>query len=302
MPAPATADLTDDLMAFLSSCPSPYHAVAEAARRLSEAGFVEGATSGKWFVRRGGALLAGIHRASEAASLRLIGAHTDSPNFRIKPRPDTGAVGWRQLGVEVYGGVLANSWLDRDLGVSGRVVLRDGSIRLVRIDEPLCRIPQLAVHLDREVNDKGLVLDRQIHLAPVWGLGQPREGDFRNLIGRALDTPPETVLSWDLMLHDLTPPARLGVDGELLASARIDNLASCHAAVLSLLAVADRAWRDDAGDRPVRPRRGWFGDVDRCGRSDARDRARRPRHVIRRRTLHQCRHGALGPPELRRAP
>ena len=114
----------------------------------------------------------------------VLGAHTDSPNLRLKPRPDTGRAGWRQLGVEVYGGVLLNSWLDRDLGLSGRIAVRDGaraSTILVKVDRPLLRVPQLAIHLDREVN-QGLTLNPQTQLVPVWGLGTPSDGDLVDLL------------------------------------------------------------------------------------------------------------------------
>jgi hypothetical protein len=116
----------------------------------------------------------GAAAATDARSaLRLVGAHTDSPCLRVKPRPDTGGVGWKQLGVEVYGGALVNSWLDRDLGVAGRVVLADGTAHDIVVDEAICRVPQLAIHLDRDVNERGLVLDKQQHLTPVWGSGAP---------------------------------------------------------------------------------------------------------------------------------
>ena len=128
------------------------------------------------FVIRGGALVAwnAATSADAGSPLRLVGAHTDSPCLRIKPRPDTGGVGWKQLGVEVYGGALINSWLDRDLGIAGRVELADGSTVDVVVDEAICRVPQLAIHLDRDVNERGLVLDKQQHLTPVWGTGTPR--------------------------------------------------------------------------------------------------------------------------------
>jgi aspartyl aminopeptidase len=162
---------------------------------------------------------------------RVAGAHTDSPNLRVKPRPDTGSAGWRQLAVEVYGGVLANSWLDRDLGLSGRVALRDGSTRLVLLDRPLLRVAQLAIHLDRDVNERGLVLDRQVHLTPLWGLGPPREGELAALVAGELGVDAGEVVTWTLMLHDLTPPALLGASRELLAGGRLDNLVSCWASV-----------------------------------------------------------------------
>ena len=165
-----------------------------------------------------------------------MGAHTDSPNLRIKPRPDVASAGWRQLAVEVYGGILNNTWLDRDLGLSGRVVLRNGLVPLVKVDEPLLRVAQLAVHLDREVNDRGLVLDRQAHLTPIWGLGDLDEGGFERWLAEQLEVEADAIVSWDVMVHDLTRPAILGRDGELLAGGRLDNLASCHGALTAMVA------------------------------------------------------------------
>lgn len=238
----------DDLLAYLAASPSPYHAVANAAERLMAAGFTEldetaawprSAMEGARFVRRGGALVAWSAPAGAAAHqpARVVGAHTDSPNLRVKPRPDVGSAGWRQLGVEVYGGALVNSWLDRDLGLSGRVVLRDASTRLLLVDRPIARVAQLAIHLDREVNDKGLVLDKQAHLTPIWGLGPVRPGAFAGWVADELGVTAGEIMAWDLMFHDLTPPARLGRDGELLAAGRLDNLCSSSCAVGALAAL-----------------------------------------------------------------
>ena len=119
---------------------------------------------------------------------RIIGAHTDSPNLRVKPHPDAGRAGYRQLAVEVYGGALLNSWLDRDLGLSGRVVVRDGSgsaERLLLVDRPLFRVPQLAIHLDREITTNGLLLNAQQHLSPVWGVGDVSPGAFAAFVAAA---------------------------------------------------------------------------------------------------------------------
>ena len=200
---------------------------------------------GRCYVANGGALIAWKRSASlePGAPVRLVGAHTDSPNLRIKPRPDTGSAGWRQLGVEIYGGTLLNSWLDRDLGVSGRLVLDDGSVRLVQVDEPIARVPQLAIHLDRDVNDRGVVLDKQVHMSPVWGLGSWTDGDFADWIAEHAGAAAASVLAWDLMLHDLTEPRLLGRDRELLASARIDNLFSCWCATEALLRSPDTGWQ-----------------------------------------------------------
>ena len=114
---------------------------------------------------------------------RIVGAHTDSPNLRLKPVPDRSGAGCRQVGVEVYGGALLNSWLDRDLGFSGRLVVRNGAgsrVVLVRDDRPVARIPQLAVHLDRGVNDKGLVLNPQVHLSPVLGRSEEHTSELQS--------------------------------------------------------------------------------------------------------------------------
>src|SRR6185312_4480287 len=159
---------TDDLLAFLAASPTPYHAVTNAAALLEAAGFRqlrqsagwERATGGGFYAIRGAAIIAWYlpENAAAHSGFRIVGAHTDSPNLRVKPLPDTGSAGFRQVGVELYGGPLLNSWLDRDLGLAGRLVLRGGDAALVHVDRALMRVPQLAVHLDRGVNDSGLLL------------------------------------------------------------------------------------------------------------------------------------------------
>ncbi|MFF8843312.1 M18 family aminopeptidase [Streptomyces sp. NPDC015127] len=238
---------TDDLMSFLTAAPSPYHAVAEAAERLEKAGFRRlletdawDGTAGGRYVLRGGALIAWYVPEGAAAHtpFRIVGAHTDSPNLRVKPLPDTGSYGWRQIAVEVYGGTLLNTWLDRDLGLAGRLTLRDGSHRLVNIDRPLLRVPQLAVHLDRSVNTEGLKLDRQRHMQPIWGLGDVEEGDLIRFLEQETGVGEGEVTGWDLMVHAIEPPAYLGRDRELLAGPRMDNLLSVHAGTAALTAVS----------------------------------------------------------------
>lgn len=236
----------EDLLAYVDASPSPYHAVEETARRLRASGFEEvevGAPlpshTGARFLRRGGALVAWIGRGDDPdAPFRVIGAHTDSPNLRIKPQPDTGAAGFRQLAVEVYGGALWNSWLDRDLGLSGRVVVAtdDGpTTRLFRVDEPLLRVPQLAIHLDRDVNNGGLRLNPQVDLTPVWGVGTPRDRELAAFLAEQVHARADEVLAWDAMVHDLTPSTLLGVDRSLVAAPRIDNLLSCWAGTAALV-------------------------------------------------------------------
>jgi aspartyl aminopeptidase len=261
---------TDDLMSFLTASPSPYHAVASAAERLEKAGFRQVAETDAWdgttggrYVLRGGAIVAWYvpEGAAPHTPFRIVGAHTDSPNLRVKPQPDTGAHGWRQVAVEIYGGPLLNSWLDRDLGIAGRLTLRDGSTRLVNVDRPLLRVPQLAIHLDRSVTE-GLKLDKQRHMLPVWGLGEDvRDGDLIAFLEETAGLGAGEVTGWDLMTHSVEPPAYLGRDKELLAGPRMDNLLSVHAGVAALAAVA-------GGDLPYIPVLAAFDHEENGSQSD----------------------------------
>lgn len=237
---------TDDLLTYLAASPTPYHAVANAAERLEKAGFTEVAETDSWdsqpggkYVLRGGAIIAWYvpTGATPATPFRIVGAHTDSPNLRVKPSPDAGTLGWRQVAVELYGGPLLNTWLDRDLGIAGRLTLRDGSSRLVHVDRPLLRVPQLAIHLDRQAND-GLKLDRQQHMQPVWGLGEPTENGLVTFLAEEAELAAEDIIGWDLMAHSVERPAYLGRDNELIAGPRMDNLLSVHAGVAALADVA----------------------------------------------------------------
>src|ERR1700712_2559350 len=248
----AMDELTQDLADFITASPTPYHAVGEAGRRLSAAGFTEQQESGPWtaepggrFLIRDGTILAWFVPAGvePGTAMRVFAAHTDSPTLKVKPRPDVGRAGWRQVAVEIYGGALWSSWLDRDLGLAGRLVMFDGSTVLVDVRRPLLRVPQLAIHLDRQVN-QGLTLDSQQHMLPIWGLGDAREGELLAFLASEIGIDPADVAAHDLVVDDLTPPATLGRREELLAAPRLDNLASVHAGLTALIAAA-------AGDSPA---------------------------------------------------
>ena len=237
----------NDLMAYLDSSPSPWHATASAIARLVAAGFVEVAATdafndvpAKGYMQRGAAVVAWHHgsQAGPTSPLRIVGAHTDSPCLKVKPHADAGGCGWKQLAVEVYGGTLLNSWLDRDLGIAGRVELRDGWTT-VSVNEPIARVPQLAIHLDRDVNERGVILDKQAHMTPVWGVGAARDGEFREWLAGRADVTPADILGWDLSLFDVTTAAVLGADASLLAAGRLDNQASCWAATVALCHAGD---------------------------------------------------------------
>ena len=231
-----------DLGAFVSASPSSFHAVRESARRLAGAGFTEvletehfPRTAGKYFVLRDGAFIAWVapQDAGPATGFSIFGTHTDSPTFKLKPRPTTGRDGWLQAGVEVYGGPLLNSWLDRELQLAGRMVTLDGVEHLVETG-PLLRFPQLAIHLDRAVND-GLKLDKQQHMNPVWGLGDPSTADLLAFLAAKAGLAAEEVGGYDIVAADTQEPQVFGAEDEFFASGRLDNLSSVHAGVTALL-------------------------------------------------------------------
>ncbi|MCQ1986220.1 M18 family aminopeptidase [Arthrobacter sp. zg-Y844] len=233
----------NDLGAFVSASPSSFHAAREGARRLAEAGFTEvletgdfPRSSGKFFVVRDGAFIAWVtpEAAGPATGFSIFGTHTDSPSFKLKPRPTTGRLGWLQAGVEVYGGPLLNSWLDRELQLAGRMVTLAGEERLVETG-PLMRFPQLAIHLDRAVNE-GLKLDKQQHMNPVWGLGDPSTSDLVALLAAKAGLAPEEIGGYDIVAADTQAPQVFGAEGEFFASGRLDNLSSVHAGVVALIA------------------------------------------------------------------
>ncbi len=225
------------LCEWLDASPTPFHVVSTAARLLESAGFVRQMSLSDQLARRGylavdGAIVA-WSLGADGAPLRILGAHTDSPNLRVQPNPDISGGGWAQLGVEIYGGVLLNSWLDRDLGIAGRVISTDGDETLFAVDHAVARVPQLAIHLDREINDRGLLLDRHNHVVPVWGTSAPTFVDWlgdRSGVSR--------IAAFDAHLFDLQPAATLGHDGDFLVSGRLDNQLSCWAAITALSTVA----------------------------------------------------------------
>lgn len=235
--------ITQDLLAYLAASPTPMHCVAESARRLDAAGFKRlderdswaTIAPGAYYTTTTGTNLIAFVVPEQRTSFHIVGAHTDSPNLRLKPNAEYTSEGYAQLGVEVYGGVLLNSWLDRDCGLAGRVFTREGE-KLVRIDKALLRVAQLAIHLDRDVNDKGLVLNKQDHLAPLFGLiGTTPAGSLKKLVADAAQVDADAIIAHELQLFDLTAPSFGGAHDELIFSARLDNQASCHAALTALI-------------------------------------------------------------------
>lgn len=239
-----------DLAGFVDASPTPFHAVAEMARRLEAAGFARldetavwslAAGDRRYVVREGSLVALRVGRqAPSDAGFRLVGAHTDSPTFRVRPRHDVTRAGYRLVGVEPYGGALAYTWLDRDLTLAGRVALRDGdgvTTRLVRLPGAPLRIPSLAIHLQRELRQEGLKLDPQRHLVPVAGLDEGPE--LRAAVADALGVDSADVLDADLVTVDTQPAAVGGAEGAFLFAPRLDNLSSCAAGLIALIEAPD---------------------------------------------------------------
>ena len=243
-----TGATASGLCEFVDASPSPFHVCVTVADRLRRAGYTElaetdrwdGVAAGRFFTVRSGSLIAwqsGAWINPAPMPFRIIGGHTDSPNLRVKQHPDLVVADWQLVALQPYGGAWVNSWLDRDLGLSGRISLRgkDGRVadRLVRFDEPLLRVPQLAIHLAEERNS--VSLNPQRHLNAVWGAG-PQPRSLHSWVAERSGIRPDELLSADLMTHVLEPSRLIGIDGDLVSAPRLDNQGTCYAGLEALLA------------------------------------------------------------------
>jgi aspartyl aminopeptidase len=241
-----------DLIDFIDASPSPWHAVASAEARLLASGFTRLEEGARWqlaageryYVVRGGSSMIAFVLGSKGladAGFRIVGAHTDSPGLRLKPKAAMASDGVARLGVEVYGGPLLATFTDRDLGLAGRVVLRTAAgqePRLVRFAQPLVRLPNLAIHMNRKVNDEGLKLNKQTELPLILGLmekGDEPEAKLRKLLADAAQGDAADILGWELTVYDVQRGCLWGANEEFIASRQLDNLASSYAALTALI-------------------------------------------------------------------
>jgi aspartyl aminopeptidase len=243
----------NDLLDFLNCAKSPYHAAHRVTQILGASGYIELDERAAWhpepglraFIRRAGASIVAFELGrcppSESGYV-IIGAHTDSPHLRVRPNYHTHGAGLVQLSVEPYGSPLLHTWLDRPLGLAGRVVTRGGEVVLVDLDRPLLTIPSLAIHLQRDVNTTGLVLNPQQHLRPllVIDADEHPKDHLLDMLTQALTESGITldlteISAFDLCLLDATEAQLQGKTGDFVASGRIDNLVSCFAALNALL-------------------------------------------------------------------
>jgi len=255
-------EFNNDLIEFLDSSPTPWHAVNTMKSRLDAAGFQQLDERDTWsleqgqgyYVIRNGSSIVAFRTGKKSpaeAGIRMVGAHTDSPCLKVKPNPEIRRKGFFQLGVEVYGGVLLNPWFDRDLSLAGRVTVldEDGQVKdtLVNFEKPVAIIPSLAIHLDREANSNRTV-NAQTDLPPV--MMQVPETDttsFADLLKTQIVSEAginaDKVLGYELSFYDAQGASTVGLREEFLASARLDNLLSCYIGLESLI--------NASGDQPA---------------------------------------------------
>jgi len=261
---------------FVNSSPSPYHAVATSIKMLEEEGFVRlredvnwgklKADQQKYYVTRNGTSLIAFvlpEARNELSDFQIIGAHTDSPCFRVKPISTSGKVGYLQVGVETYGGGLWYTWFDRDLTVAGRVVLQGNdpqkkdaiTTKLVHLSKPILRIPSLAIHLNRDANSN-FSPNTESHTAPIIAseikanvgkLISKDEGKknrhhpvLLNVLADELHCDADCIVDFDLYVADSHLSCIVGALNEFVSSPRLDNQASCFAALEALVRAEER--------------------------------------------------------------
>ena len=248
-----TRQRVQHLLDFIDKSPSPWHVVASIEAAIEAFQFVRLDETAKWSLQAGGryyvvrddssiVLFVLGNKTLTESGFKIVGAHTDSPGFRVRPNAATVNDGIARLGVEIYGGPILATFTDRDLSLAGRISYLDehGNLacKLVRFDRPLLRLPNLAIHMNRSVNEDGLKLHKQNELPLLFAqltgeqLPQPY---FMALLEQAAGIGAAHILSWDLAVYDTQKGAFWGANEEFYADSQIDNLASCHAALQALL-------------------------------------------------------------------
>ena len=251
--SPEARAQAQDLLQFIDTSPSPWHAVHSVEQRLLAQGFTQLQESERWkleaggcyYVIRGGASIIAFKLGQQSLSdsgFRMIGAHTDSPGLRLKTHAAHAVHGLVRLGVEIYGGPILATFTDRDLSLAGRVNVRTANgfaTRLIKFDKPLLRLPNLAIHMNRDVNEQGLKLNKQTELPLLFSLSNEKLGareQFFDLLAAELGVSAKDILTYELNVFDTQPGSFWGAEQEFIANSQLDNLASCHAALTALLA------------------------------------------------------------------
>lgn len=241
----------EKLMDFIDASPSMFHAVENAATYLRQCGFTELhegehfelQAHGKYFVNKNSCAVIAWQNGSDIRSgFRVIGSHVDSPTFKIKPNPEMEVFGhYVKLNTEVYGGAILSSWFDRPLSVAGRIFVEGSSTFepkqiLIDIPQPVLVIPNLAIHMNRDVND-GYKYNKQKDTLPLFTVTtgkKPEKNAFMHVIAEQAKVKPEEILSYDLFLNDCTPSTFIGANKEFFLAGKIDNLGMAFASLEAL--------------------------------------------------------------------
>ncbi|SHH53378.1 M18 family aminopeptidase [Tepidibacter thalassicus] len=243
-------EFAKDLIEFISDSPTAFHAVNSCKKILKKEGFKELSFEEKWDIKEGGkyfvtknssAIVAFVINSEnvEKEGFRIIASHSDAPSFRVKPNPEMiSEKAYLKLNTEVYGGPILNTWMDRPLSIAGRVTLKSENLLkpkevLVDINKPICIIPNLAIHMNRNINS-GIELNKQIDMIPLLGMiseNFEKDNFLMREIAKELNVDIEDILDFDLFLYEYEKGTLIGVDEEFISSSRLDNLAMAHASL-----------------------------------------------------------------------
>ncbi|GCD11896.1 M18 family aminopeptidase [Clostridium tagluense] len=249
-------EFAQNLIDYIYDSPTAFHAVEKVKEDLSKEGFVEIKQEEKWNLEKGGkyfvtkndsALTAFVVGKGEIEEngFKIIGAHTDSPSFRIKPSPEMVVDNtYVKLNTEVYGGPILNTWMDRPLAVAGRVTLRSDNIlypetRLVNINKPIMIIPNLAIHMNRDINT-GIELNKQKDTLPLLSMVSTeleKKNYLISAIASELSVDIKQIIDFDLFLYEYEKGSIIGLNNEFISSSRLDDLAMVHAGIRALTRV-----------------------------------------------------------------
>ena len=249
---------SEDLLQYLNESPTAYHAVENAAVFLNDNNFIELKETDEWSLQKGGkyyitknqsGIIAFTVGDDDLASegFRILGAHTDSPGFKIKPGPCTVTPdGYVKVNVEVYGGPILSTWFDRPLAVAGRVIVKENNdlkVKLIKIDRPIFMIPNLCVHFQRDINEKGFSYNKQKDIFPLLSMaadGVEKDDYLLNLIQEETEIGKADILDYELFLYEYQKGIFTGKNGEFISAPRIDDLAMVYAGLAALVESADK--------------------------------------------------------------
>ena len=243
-----------ELLEFIDNSPTAYHASDRVKGILEGEGYLELKESEKWQIEKGGKYYVHKNQSAiiafeigrgelETDGFRIIGAHTDSPGFRIKPKAEIIEIDkYIKLNTEVYGGPILNTWFDRPLSLAGRVVIKGSTllkpeIKLINIDKPILVIPNLAIHMNRNVNE-GYPINKQKDTLPILGLVNKKleeDNYLLNLVSEKIGVPKEGILDFDLFLYEYNKGCLIGIEEELISASRLDDLWMVFAGVKALI-------------------------------------------------------------------